>query len=184
MQISYELTPDDLASYSKEMAPQNKPQHYFLVAFYAGLMLLFLFSDMLFAFFVSYEGKPLHFFARFGIAAAILAIFYLTAMTISKYSARKAQKTPGPNGLFCEHTITFASDGFTEETHVNRCFHTWSSIEKVAESKNFVSIQLRLGYPYAIPKRIFSEESQAKTFISTVEKHIESSRIPPPPAFS
>lgn len=129
MQITYELTPDDLAVFSKESAPQNTPQHYTLIAFFTGLMLLFISSDLLFAFYVSYEGQPLHFFARVAIALTIIAVFSVTMMALSRYLFRKAQKnSSGPNGLFCEHTITLDTPGFTEVTHLNRCFHAWSSI--------------------------------------------------------
>lgn len=78
----------------------------------------------------------------------------------------------------------FDENGLTETTHVNRIFISWDAVEKVSETANYLTIHIRLGSGYFIPKRAFSSPDDIGVFVDAVETHILTANIPPPPELS
>lgn len=109
---------------------------------------------------------------RFVIGIAILLASELVLMLIAKSSTRKAYSTPGKNGLFCEHTIELNDRGFVETTGVNSNFHAWEGVESIKETENYLTIQVRLGAGYSIPKRAFANDQALKQFADTAQNLI------------
>jgi hypothetical protein len=190
MEIEYEIVPTDITYYSKEAAVGTST-YYFQVIYICTIGILFMISDLILALVAvikndgSIEVQSIHILPRLIIYFAILGISYVALMTFSKAMARKAMNiSTGKNGLFCEHTITLDEKGFNETTEVNRNFLSWECVDKITETKNYVSLRVRLGSSYFIPKRAFSSADEIKAFVSTASKYIEAAQIPPPPDFS
>jgi hypothetical protein len=189
MVIKYEIVPTDITYYSKEAAV-GTGSYTFQVIYICTIGILFMISDLILALVSvikndgSIEVRSIHILPRVIIYFAILGISYVALMTFSKVAARKAMNiSTGKNGLFCDHTITLDEKGFTETTDVNSNFLSWECVEKITETTNYVSIRIRLGSGYFIPKRAFSSADEIKVFVSTVSTYIENAQIPPPPAF-
>ncbi len=105
-------------------------------------------------------------------------------MAFSKRSARKVGSTTEKNGLFCEHSLLVDENGLTETTHVNRNFVSWEAVEKVSETANYVTIHIRLGSGYFIPKRAFSSPDdiqdlrRRRSNSHSYNQHSAATRIP------
>ena len=95
-------------------------------------------------------------------------------------------KVPGPvgkNGLFCEHILELDDAEFTETTHVNRNFLSWETVQGVAETKSYVTLLIRAGSSYFIPKRAFSSPEEIKDSVSIAQNNIERAlSLTPPPS--
>ncbi|MEP6849898.1 MAG: YcxB family protein [Acidobacteriota bacterium] len=178
MEITYEITPDDLFRYSKESAKEISIYVYNGV-FMGVLLALFVFGDILLAVYAAFKNdgsirvdSP-NILPRAGIALVIWIIYYAGLMTMGKWSFRRsAKKATGENGLYCEHTIQLTDDGFTETTHVNRNIISWKAVQHIKETANYIVITLRLTSRYLIPKSAFSNPDDIRTFVETVEKYV------------
>ena len=189
MEIKYEIVATDITKYSKEAAAGTTSLH-IQVVILCSIVTLFMLSDMILAALstIRNDGSinvvSYNMLARLLISFAIMGISYLAVITLGRIAARRIETTTtGKNGLFCEHTITLDDSGFTETTDVNKTFHSWEGVEKITETDSYVTIHIRLGAGYFIPKHAFSTENQIKTFVSTVTTHIEAASIPSPPTF-
>ena len=187
MEIRYEIVPTDITYFSKEGAVGTS-LHNIYTFILCCIVILFMMSDMPLAALstITNDGSivvnSLNMGPRLLICFAIFGISYFALITFSKFSVRKlAVNSTGKNGLFCEHTITLNEKGFIETTDVNNSFHSWECVEKITETKNYVTIYIRLGAGYFIPKRAFSGEEQIQAFVSDVNMYIETAGIPPPP---
>ena len=177
MEIKYEIVPEDITYYSKEAAAGTK-LHSIRAFIFCAVVMLFIFSDIILAILsiTKADGSVLitSVLPRALIGLTIMGISYVTLITISKREARKVATTSGKNGVFCEHTVTLDENGFTETTDVNRSFHAWEGVEKITGTPSYLTIHIRLGAGYFIPKRAFSSIEEQRAFVATVQK-----RLPP-----
>jgi len=182
MEIKYKIAPEDITYYSKEAA-KGTTSSTIQVFIICAVVLLFVFSDIILAMLSLQraDGSILitSVLPRSLIGLAIVGITYVTLITLSKRGARKLASSSGKNGLFCEHTITLDESGFTETTEVNRSFHAWESVEKITGTPSYLTIQIRLGAGYFIPKQAFSSIEQQRAFVAAVQKHLPTAPIGP-----
>ncbi|MFT3745522.1 MAG: YcxB family protein [Pyrinomonadaceae bacterium] len=177
MEITYEITPADIAAYTKEVN-KGTNLHYLQVVITTCVYVLFMFADIVLALVAMFKNdgtikvtEP-QIVIRVGIWLVIVIGSYLVLSQYARSTLAKAAAAPGKNGLFCEHKIVFDESGFTESTDVNRSFHAWESVEKIAETETFVAIQVRLGACYFIPKRAFASKGALLDFINAVPADI------------
>ena len=187
MEITYEITPDDLFSYSKGTSKGTNIYTYNAV-FMSVLVMLFLFGDILLAVVAAFKNDgsikvdSVNILPRGIIALVIIGIYYVVVMKLSKQWFRRAAKNvTGKNGFFCEHKIVLADDGFTETTHVNRNFASWEGVENVQETASYITITLRSTSRYFIPKRAFSSTDDTRAFVDTAQRYINEANVPRQP---
>ncbi len=145
MEIKYEIVATDITNYSKENAVGTSSVT-IQVIIMCSVITLFMLSDMILALLSTFKNDgsinvfSLNMLIRLLISFAILGISYLVVITFSKVVARRVTSTAGKNGLFCEHAIMLDENGFTKVTEVNRNFHSWEGVEKIAETNSYVTI--------------------------------------------
>lgn len=178
MILKYEVTPIDLQRYYKDILTGMTVYTLYTVVVVA-LTILFMMSDMFIAVAAvfyndgSIKVDSVHMLPRFIIVLTISALLWLILNVYSKRALAKTAATPGKNGQFCEHTITLDDQGFTEETEVNRNFHSWEGVDNIRETQHNVIIQVRLGSGYFVPKNSFRDADEKAAFIRTVNDHLE-----------
>ena len=171
MEINYELTPEDFYAFSKENAPTQK-KHQPTVAIFMIAYLLFIFADIIYAFFSgslndwSFGAFLINIGLRtaltFFVIAMLLAIIKLISMK-KLNDVTKGQE----NGLFCEHRIIMTENELIEVTDVNTSRYSWKAIEEIKEIESFVLINVVMSSSYVIPKRCFQDSEHIKKFVET-----------------
>ena len=177
MEITYEIVPTDIFQYSKEAAKGKLVTNIgsFTIAI---VILLFVFADILLAVIAVFKNDGTikindpQILLRLVVGMAIWLGSCLFLVLVGKFGSKKLLQAPGRNGLFCEHKIVFEESGFTESTDVNRSFHSWEGVDKIAETEGYVTIYIRLGSGYFIPKRAFPNKQAVLDFIEAVPANI------------
>ncbi|MEQ1603901.1 MAG: YcxB family protein [Pyrinomonadaceae bacterium] len=177
MEITYEIVPADIFQHSKEAAKGKLVTHIgsFTIAI---VILLFVSADILLAVVAVFKNDGTikitdpQILLRLVVGMAIWLGSYLFLVLVGKFGSKKLLQAPGKNGLFCEHKILFEETGFTESTDVNRSFHSWEGVDKIAETAGYVTIYVRLGQGYFIPKRAFPSKQAVLDFIDAVPANI------------
>ncbi len=161
MQINFDYTPSDHYEFSKAFAAKQNT-HKYNVAIFAGIALLFIFADLIYAIVSGSldfsSGWPLmHLFLRLCVYFAVLII---VIFTLNYFGTKLPEIAVGsePNGLFCGHILRLEEDGFWEATDVNAAFYSWRGIESVSADEKFLLITIRASSIIAIPKRCLSPE--------------------------
>lgn len=177
MEINYEITPADFARFTKETVRRTTP-YFAMVVCNTLVYVVFLFADVLLAILAMFKNDGTirindpQLIIRVIIGMLIIIGSYFALTLYGNYTLKKAFAAPGVNGLFCEHNLVFEDAGFTESTHVNRNFHAWESVDKIAETEGFVSIFVRLGGAYFIPKRAFPTKQAVLDLIESAPADI------------
>lgn len=190
MHIRYELTSDDLLTFSKE-AIKGTSYYNVQVAIFAIVGLIFMSSDLLLIVASVFlndgsisVGDPLLMILIKLVLWLVLIVLLVAVLTFfSKREMNKSLVARGINGVFCEHLVELAETGFTESTAVNRGFHAWKGVESIRETESLVLITVRLGSIYIIPKRAFGSDEERSAFTSAVNGHIVQASVPPPPTY-
>lgn len=178
-EITYELTAEDFLQFGREIG-KTQSQYKPTVIILAIIYFLFIFSDIIFAFF----SGPLSNW-DFGLIA--LNIFIRTLLTFAvvfivlgvvKLEAGKKLKdatAEKENGLLCEHKIILTEKELVEITDVNSSRYAWKAVGEIKELESFVTIDILLSFTYIIPKRYFEDGREIKNFIDTAETYKQNS---------
>lgn len=181
MVIKYEITPDDLEKYYLDFAKGMSVYTVYTVILVL-LVVLFMLADMILATVAigyndgSVKVESFNVLPRFIITVVICFFVWLILKLQGKSAMSKVMNVTGKNGQFCEHTITLDDAGFTEQTEVNRNFHSWEGVDKITETGHNVVIHVRLGAEYFVPKKSFSGVDEITAFIDAVNTHLRRTR--------
>lgn len=172
MEVIYELTPGDFYLFGKENAPSQK-NHRPVVFIFLTAYLLFIFADIIYAFFSGslnewdFNALVLNICLRtaltFGVILALLVVIKLTALKKVKDVIGENQK----NGTFCEHRIIINENELIEITEYNISRYSWKTIGEIKELESFLLINVALSSSYIIPKRNFENREQINKFFQT-----------------
>jgi hypothetical protein len=169
MEINYELKPEDLAQFGKEIAPtqsSHKPQ----VIAYLIMYVLFIFADIIYAFFTgslkdwNVSALLLNLALRTIITFAAIFVFLGIIKIIVRKKAKDVSKEQA-NGLFCEHRIVLNESELIEITDVNTSHYAWKAIGEIKELESFVLINVLMSNTYIIPKRYFQDREHITNFL-------------------
>lgn len=175
MEINYELKPTDIVQYGKEIAPTQK-SHQPMVVIYFITFLVFIFADVIFAFFSGslndweFAELLMNIGLRIIITFAAILIVLAVVKLIIREKSQGLLKEP-TNGLFCEHKIILTENELIELTDVNTSRFAWKAIGEIKELENFVLINVLMSSTYIIPKRYFQNREHLKTFLVTANSY-------------
>lgn len=174
LDLKYEYVPDDM---TKIVAETYKGMQFYnaQVAITISILFIFMLADTGIALVAmllndgSITISSPNMIVRWIIGMAIIIISALVLKLVAKHATKKVYSTPGKSGLFCEHTITLNDRGFVETTEVNGSFHAWEGVDSIRDTENYLTIYVRLGAGYSIPKRVFANEQALKEFTDTAQ---------------
>jgi hypothetical protein len=179
MEINYVLEPKDLIKFNKIIAKSGKT-HKPLVAIFTSIFLLFMFADLIYAFFAGTMGDwtvgtfLFNLVIRAFVLSALLGIilgvlYYVQLKAVNKFAEN-------PNGVLCEHKIVINETELIEITDVNTSRHSWRGISNIEEIDEFIKIDVASSASYVIPKRFFQNRGQIEEFIGAAE-HFQQNAI-------
>jgi YcxB-like protein len=175
VEVTYELKAEDFYQFGKENAPaQSNYQH--TVVLLSITYLLFIFSDMIYAFLsgllpdLNFRLLVINIFVRilltFVLMTIVLVIYKVIAAKKIKSFTDKSQ-----NGVLCEHKIILTGKELIEITDVNISRYSWKAIGGIKESENFVMFEVMGSFSYIIPKKYFDNGQHKKDFIEEFQTH-------------
>jgi len=169
MEINYELKPEDLLQFSKEIAPTQKNHKLHVIA-YLTMYVLFVFADIISAFLTdslkdwNTQGLIKSIFIRSVITFAVIFVFLGAFKLIALKQVKNISKEP-VDGLFCEHRIILTESELIEITDVNISRYAWKAIGEIKELNGFVLINVLMSSTYIIPIRAFKNGEHVTNFI-------------------
>jgi hypothetical protein len=175
VEVNYELKAEDFYLFGKENASAQS-NYQPTVVLLSITYLLFIFSDMIYAFF-SGSLPDLNFRSLLGnIFIRILLTFVLMFIVLIIYKAIIAKKIKSftdksKNGVLCEHKIILTGEELVEITDVNISRYSWKAIGEIKESENFVMFDIMGSFSYIIPKKHFDDAQHKKDFIEEFKTH-------------
>lgn len=175
MEINYELEPNDFFQFGKEISP-TQSNHKPMVTVYLITFVVFIFADVIFAFFSGTLNEWGLSFLLLSIALRTLITFagILAVLGIIKLIVTKKEKDvlkESKNGVFCEHRIILTEDEMIELTDVNITRYSWSAIGEILELESFIKIDVLMSDSYIIPKRYFQDEKHINDFLETANNY-------------
>jgi hypothetical protein len=164
--ISYELTQDDLAAfqwranYDSSGARRSRRMSYvYLFAVLAILLLLPAIGGNGFTFSLP---NLVFLLMPFLVVAALTWIFHRRMLRAAIRKLVEKEK-PGKS-LIGGHRIVIDADGITETTAVGEARVQWSGIDRVEQDSGYVYIYTSAAGAYVVPKRAFNSASDAEAF--------------------
>jgi hypothetical protein len=87
-----------------------------------------------------------------------------------KRNAKKIYAAAKSQGILGEHTLTLAAEGFTTACSANESKINWSGVERIDSDEQYIYIYTSPLQAHVIPKRAFSSDEEAMTFLQTAER--------------
>ena len=178
MEITYELTPDDLwhltLYYRRHKALALITFYYVLGAF----LILFSFWPLWTAFELWTKARRVDLVSVFFSCL----IFYLTTRFIPLTKARTLKVMTKKMGAIGEHTVSISPEWFAEKTPVTDIKNAWVTIESIEEDKTHFFFFLSKTLAFIIPKRAFSSPATAQAFLNKSRRYWDAAKSGTPVA--
>ncbi len=177
MQITYELKENDIKAffdYSLKTNSVVKKLNVFNYLFIFAISYWQLLYAVLFADFLSFFNWT-HFLVylftgtvTFGFVLALSkTIAYVTNRYVGTASAKK--HTHG-DGVLGEHLIKLKENYLVEVTDVNETQNSWKGVDRIEENDDYIFIYISPMNAHIIPKRCFSNQSDASMFYDEAKR--------------
>lgn len=178
MEITYDLTPDDLWQYQlyyrRHKAPIRLPFLYafaviggavYLAAIYVAGDSWIKYHQPQWALLFYLVAMPF-FFARFLPATKSCAVKIMSKMP----------------GFFCEHHVGISPEWLAEKTSVNDTKIAWIALHSLDEDKSYFYFFLSKTVAFIIPKRAFTSHSEAQAFLNVSRRYWDAAKMGTPVA--
>jgi hypothetical protein len=99
------------------------------------------------------------------IAAAFLAALMAVNIVLSMISKRNRT-------VLTDHTIILGDDSFVEQTEFNRNEQTWTGVQKLARTSNYIFIYIAQHMAHVIPRRAFTSDAEWDAFFAFCEQRV------------
>ena len=155
MNVSHENNFDDMVALTEHQLSNSVPYHKRRrwILYGSPLFLFAAFS------FVAYSTHKPGFY--FGGVVGALCSFLWSIRAYRRFPRKAVEKlhreTPQKE-VFCPHTITISSDGFSEETAESRHFHTWNALTDIAFTRDYIFVYNTPATAHIIPRRELGDE--------------------------
>jgi hypothetical protein len=169
MEIEFTLTPDDAAAFQRyHFKTSHTSRRYYLIRFIYGTLA----SVLLFVVFSGWKNV-------WGILGVL--VFWLVYLLMIPLSTRlninafvKRLKKEGKNtALWGRHRITINEQELLASSEVEESHLRWAGIERVTENDDYIFIYVTTVSAHVIPKKFFSDPTQAQLFYQTAQKYFD-----------
>jgi len=105
----------------------------------------------------------------------LFSLVWVLFMFLSyKFSFARISKMPDEKGeILGEKTYILLDDGLKQISEYGESFTKWIGIKSLEENENYLFIFVDKIAAYVIPKRYFSDKSETKEFIKTLNEKIK-----------
>jgi YcxB-like protein len=175
VEVTYELKAEDFYQFGKENAPAQS-NYQPTVVLLSITYLLFIFSDMIYAFLsgllpdLNFRLLVINIFVRILLTFVLMIIVFVIYKVIAAKKI-KSFTDKSQNGVLCEHKIILTGKELIEITDVNISRYSWKVIGGIKESENFVMFEVMGSFSYIIPKKYFDNDQHKKDFIEEFQTH-------------
>lgn len=166
MQVTYEQTLEDIAAFNLHHFRTSKRSQRRLLLSQA----LLIFSTSVAA--MIWPGWSFIERVVFFVVFSLLSIFgypmyYRWAI---KRNAKKIYAAAQSQGILGEHTLTLGAEGFATSCSANDSRVSWSGVERIDSDEQYIYIYTSPLQAHVIPKRAFSSDEEASSFMQAAER--------------
>ena len=116
-------------------------------------------------------------FVRYMLIPAIfsfaISMVFLTVVVVAVNAIHLlllSMKFKNGDGSLGQHLIELNDEGLIEVTDVNQTSHSWKSVQRIVDAKNFILIYLSPTNAHIIPKRSFASNTDSRYFVAEAER--------------
>ncbi len=164
MTISYDVTADDVLTFTRHILARPAFSRAYRRGFLAGPAL-----GALFLLATRFSSVPV------AILKFLLVVLLFSALDVRIYRkqvASQAQRAyAGEGGPLGQKTLSITAEGLQEKGAHSTVSHTWSGIESVEETREAIYLNVAGGAGYIIPKRALAGDPTADEFLATVARY-------------
>jgi hypothetical protein len=165
MDITYDLTPDDILSYWKHLYKYSRP---FALQYRLGFLLAPLVGAWVaLGGHLSLEAQAVRFFVvTIAVGVGYAAIFDLSLRAVVHTLAKRAEG----RGVG-RHTLLLEANGVQELGPAAEHAHRWPSVQPLEEGPQHFFLPVGFGFAYVVPKRAMQDAQQLQQFRDTVHRY-------------
>ena len=167
LEITYDLTPDDLWQYQLYYRRHKAPVRPLLLYALAGIAVAIYLGSV----YVTFDSWLKSQQPQWAIVLYLAAMpyFFVRFLPVTKGRAVKIMsKRPG---FFCEHIASISPEWLAEKTTVNDTKIAWITLHSLEEDESYFYFFLSKTVAYIIPKRAFTTHSEAQAFLDVSRRY-------------
>ena len=177
MEVTYELTPDDLWHYNLYYLRHKDPLQSLLrtspiTKFGYALLCLIMLADTI-IFVISLFG---HHNVDWGMLFGPAALIFVLPRLLQPTKKRLAKNASQQRGFLCEHIVSISPEWLAERTSVNDSKMAWMTIQTIEEDPAYFFLFLSKRVAFIIPKRAFSSLAEADSFLNNARRYWEAAK--------
>ena len=172
MEVTYELTPDDLWHYNQYYLRHKAPfQSLLLTSPVTKIGFAFLSLIMLADTGIFIGSLFQHHRIDWGMLFGPVALAFVIPRLLPPTKKRLTKITSQRPGFFCEHIVSISPEWLSERTTVNDTKMAWTTIQSIEEDENYFYLFTSKSVAHIVPKRAFSSPHEAQAFLSDARRY-------------
>ena len=185
MEVTYELTPEDVWQYNqyylrykapfKSLAISNSSLITKLGAGFLCLMVVASFGISVAALLRHHTTDWTMLLSSVILLVVLLRLLPPTKKRLVKLHAKRP-------GFFCEHTYNVSPEWLSEKTTVNETKLAWTTLHTIEENDAYLFFFISKNAAHIIPKRAFSSLHEAQAFLDMARRYLDAAKTRTPVA--